>query len=595
MTAFIDDSDRFWRMADAICMGTASDEDLQELEARVLTDDKARSLYIAYCQLDSALELELGGQHAGMLARDKIRNEMLTAVADDFPSTIPASCPMVHATPALGFLSTAYHGTIGYFSHEIPFSFLMGALFTGLLVLVAWLVPVSSLVQTAKNSSPMPSDNQRQFTSTPKMEFIGRITGIVDVQWSDINTSTEQGNGVPLGRKYALASGLMEITYATGAKVILQGPVTYEAESRNGGFLPIGKLTGKVENDMAKGFKIRTPAAAITDLGTEFGIEVDKQGNTTSYVFRGSVEVQVVAADGKKEGNAKVLHENQSAHVEKDNGKRGGGNRLTVFVTPTKPTSFIREIPKQTIKNLDLVDVVAGGDGFSGRRDRGINPTNGKVTPTAHLAKSIDELMVGDNKYHRVDALPFVDGVFIPDGRLGPVQIDSSGHNAWFPNTVNRTAEYIWAGGEIPARFKNLIPSVLDGIDYASSGHGLLFLHANSGITFDLKAIRRVIPGQNLVRFHAVVGNTETDTAKGEWRVANIEVLIDGESRFRRSGINRKHGTYVIRIPIKAGDRFLTLTATDGGDGIFYDWIVFGDPQLDLLPINVGDLNEAAK
>ena len=38
----------------------------------------------------------------------------------------------------------------------------------------------------------------------------------------------------------------MEITYTTGAKVILQGPVTYEAES-NGGYLSVGKLTGRLE------------------------------------------------------------------------------------------------------------------------------------------------------------------------------------------------------------------------------------------------------------------------------------------------------------------------------------------------------------
>ena len=49
-----------------------------------------------------------------------------------------------------------------------------------------------------------------------------------------------------LGDKFALASGLMEITYDTGAKVILQGPVTYEVES-NGGYLSVGKLTGKLE------------------------------------------------------------------------------------------------------------------------------------------------------------------------------------------------------------------------------------------------------------------------------------------------------------------------------------------------------------
>ena len=38
----------------------------------------------------------------------------------------------------------------------------------------------------------------------------------------------------------------MEITYDTGAKVILQGPVTYEVES-DGGYLSVGKLTARLE------------------------------------------------------------------------------------------------------------------------------------------------------------------------------------------------------------------------------------------------------------------------------------------------------------------------------------------------------------
>ena len=83
---------------------------------------------------------------------------------------------------------------------------------------------------------------------------------------------------MPLGRKYALASGLMEITYDTGAKVILQGPVTYEVESKNGGFLSVGKLTGKVTTQAARGLTIRTPTATVTDLGTEFGVEVARRG-----------------------------------------------------------------------------------------------------------------------------------------------------------------------------------------------------------------------------------------------------------------------------------------------------------------------------
>ena len=45
-------------------------------------------------------------------------------------------------------------------------------------------------------------------------------------------------------------------------------------------------------------FTVRTPTAPVTDLGTEFGVEVDKQGQP-SHVFRGVVEVQVAAYNGQ--------------------------------------------------------------------------------------------------------------------------------------------------------------------------------------------------------------------------------------------------------------------------------------------------------
>ena len=77
------------------------------------------------------------------------------------------------------------------------------------------------------------------------------------------------------------------------------------------------------------------------------------------------------------------------------------------------PATFVREIPKQHIKTFDLVDVVAGGDGFSGRRNAGIDPTTGRIVDA--LPKDAKDLsFTGDGQYHRVQSLPFIDGVFIP-------------------------------------------------------------------------------------------------------------------------------------------------------------------------------------
>ncbi|MBN1395854.1 MAG: FecR domain-containing protein, partial [Pirellulales bacterium] len=49
-------------------------------------------------------------------------------------------------------------------------------------------------------------------------------------------------------------------------------------------------------------FVVRTPTAVVTDLGTEFGVEVDENGNTTSHVFRGAVELRAI--NGKRPGAA---------------------------------------------------------------------------------------------------------------------------------------------------------------------------------------------------------------------------------------------------------------------------------------------------
>ena len=177
--------------------------------------------------------------------------------------------------------------------------------------------------------------------------------------WSiaDGPTRTEaiRRDDVPLGRRYALAAGFLEITYDTGARVILQGPVTYEVESASSGFLSLrqadgagGKqgvrgrtqgsgwegertvnpmlsnrqpqvgretqptaslalrpLFGKSESRKPKAessnpqslipnplFAVRTPTAVVTDLGTEFGVEVAPSGATRSHVFRGKVELR---------------------------------------------------------------------------------------------------------------------------------------------------------------------------------------------------------------------------------------------------------------------------------------------------------------
>jgi hypothetical protein len=410
---------------------------------------------------------------------------------------------------------------------------------------------------------------------------------------------------VSLGDRLALRSGLLELTYDTGAKVILQGPVTYEVESPAGGYLSIGKLTAKLEKksevrgqrsesanqkaeirnrNSSDLFAIRTPTALVTDLGTEFGVEVDKQGGTASHVFRGSVRVQVLPSNGQAAGQQRVLYENQSVRVD-EQGHDQSSRHIRMNDSPAQPVHFVRELPKPSIKTFDLVDVVAGGDGFSGRRNAGIDPLTGRIVDT--LDTKAKKPWSADGQYHRVPQRPLVDGVFVPNGENGPVQVSSAGHLFdGFLKTSHETWQYIWAGGPLTT---DHVPTLLGGVDYAASGHGLLYFNGNSAITFDLQAIRRANPGSTLLRFRAVAGNVSPIG------VADIRVLVDGRQWFQRWQINGQSGAFVVVVPIADHDRFLTLATTDGGDGISGDWLIFGDPCLELTTVETPTRAPAAQ
>ena len=123
----------------------------------------------------------------------------------------------------------------------------------------------------------------------------------------------------------------------------------------------------------------------------------------------------------------------------------------------------------------------------------------------------------------------------------------------------------------------------MGGVDYASSGHGLIFLHANSAITFNLEAIRRANPGCKLLRFRATAANSRTSRVRRVWPTSGCWSMVNRGFNAGRS--TTPSGVFGALVPIGDRDRFLTLAATSANDGIHFDWIIFGDPRLELLPV----------
>jgi len=268
------------------------------------------------------------------------------------PSITPP-CIVVDSS-ASSSLSPALFGCL---SQVGPFSYLVSALIMCVAALIAWQCKVADLRLSGgltPGTSVAAAGNDKAVGRTPDANalddlgsgdvharMVARITDMVECQWAkrapdaepNASTSSEPELSVSCqvasGRLIGLDSGLLEMTYDTGAKVILQGPVAFQV-SDSGGFLIVGKLTGKLEKAANRSnpqppipspspFAIRTPTAMVTDLGTEFGVEVDQEGRTTSHVFRGSVQLRLIGDAEEQPGI--VLKENESVRVEPANGQ----------------------------------------------------------------------------------------------------------------------------------------------------------------------------------------------------------------------------------------------------------------------------------
>ena len=291
--------------------------------------------------------------------------------------------PALSASQPLLLLSTSLNNRLGYFSSGWPVAYLAATVMFGIGLAIASMTTVSHpapLARTGLQSPSVPSPSD-----ATEAEHVGRITGVADCVWEGSGFQVQGLEGAQqksgdrnrrsvlrLGDRLALSSGLMEITYDTGAKVILQGPATYEVESKNGGYLSVGKLTARLEKESEVGgqrpeaanqkseitnhqFSIRTPTALVTDLGTEFGVEVLASGVTESHVFRGRVEVRRRAPQGQA-AETIVLKASEAVRIERDS--------IPAFRLAANPAQFITAIPKTLCAGLIArykLDEITGG------------------------------------------------------------------------------------------------------------------------------------------------------------------------------------------------------------------------------------------
>ncbi len=154
-----------------------------------------------------------------------------------------------------------------------------------------------------------------------------KISDAMNVRWAG-KDQLKPGDFLPVG-VLRLESGVVEISFGSGAKAAVEGPAELKLTSPNRIELNRGKLAAEVPHHTI-GFTVRTPNATVVDLGTRFGIDAKARSDSEVDVFEGKVHVSE-GAEAKTADNGWDLTQNMAMVLD----KRGG-----VTTTAAPETSF---------------------------------------------------------------------------------------------------------------------------------------------------------------------------------------------------------------------------------------------------------------
>jgi hypothetical protein len=137
-----------------------------------------------------------------------------------------------------------------------------------------------------------PGPDRRETTS----DGVAVLAGAADVRWSGGQKPWEPGAILPRGR-LRIDSGLLGLEFYSGAVVTVEGPADIELTGVDQIYCRQGRIRAQVSN-RAHGFRVHSPHLDLVDLGTEFGVDIGREGQTELHVFSGKVEIAAVRASG---------------------------------------------------------------------------------------------------------------------------------------------------------------------------------------------------------------------------------------------------------------------------------------------------------
>ncbi len=308
-------------------------------------------------------------------------------------------------------------------------------------------------------------------------------------RWPTGATGAGEGARVRPG-PIALDAGAIELAFDNQAVLIVEGPARLEVLSPLRVRLDQGRVTTRIP-EPAHGFTVAAAGLRVVDLGTEVGVALAADGSADVQVYAGAAQLVLDSGAARRAEAGEAVRLDPRA------------DRITGLAFA--PGRFLRAGALRAL-DVDLADLVGGGDGRGGATSDGIDLLTGNL----HSLLSQGGIH-GDRAFHAVSGQPLIAGVFVPDA-AADVPITPDGATWRFPLAGGSAYDSLRRGpflvrppdGGIPGIRHQ--PEVFGGIDFSTPGHSLVGMHANAGVTIDLVELGRAHGGR-AARFTALAAN----------------------------------------------------------------------------------------
>jgi hypothetical protein len=243
------------RLVGAICDGTITDNESATLNGMITTDAAARAFYNNYVFMHGELysrHVKLGACDVPVIEVQKVADNSRSV---NWRNWLAIAAALIGVALVSSWLAYSLGGKVG-------------------------------------------RSNIAQRTQGNDVQSVARVTATRNCSWAEAS-DIGYGSRLRAGQKLNLSTGLIEVTFDDGAVVVLEGPASFDVETRGRAQLHDGRLAAVVP-ERGRGFEVVTSRLNVVDLGTEFGVMADSAGATEVHVFNGLVKAQLLDQAGHK-------------------------------------------------------------------------------------------------------------------------------------------------------------------------------------------------------------------------------------------------------------------------------------------------------